>query len=121
MGDGRTAAADFLRHWASDCHGYRVHGMEGKATELQCPEIRDSVVRVRRDRFFAVGVGEVDQRRCQKSAILPAIGLRPAWPSVTLCQYGVVLSCTLTRVAVAPDDTTRRPSSVRTVSGGTFP
>ena len=48
--------------------------MARKARELQPPAVWDVVRRVRRDSFSVVGVGEVDQRRRQNSAVFPAIG-----------------------------------------------
>src|SRR6478752_822825 len=60
-------------------------GMATKATELQPQAVRDVVRRVRRDCFSAIGGGEVDQRRRQNCAVLPAISLRLVWRPVTWC------------------------------------
>ena len=88
-------------------------GMATKATELQPQAVRDVVRRVRRDCFSAIGGGEVDQRRRQNSAVLPAISLRLVWRPVTWCGCWGLDPGTFACVALAQDNKPRRSQSDR--------
>lgn len=113
VADRCTAIAGSVCRWASNRHCYRLCGMATKATEFQPQAVRDVVRRVRRDCFSAIGGGEVDQRRRQNCAVLPAISLRLVWRPVTWCGCWGLDPGTFACVALAQDNKPRRSQSDR--------